>query len=118
MLEMVFLAGVGGVILAEHILLAGRLRRYELLRRALGIGTVMGLALLLVPAGIVHWRTWLLILAGFAVAGLATVSGYIVRALYARPRIERAWQVILMNEPERLNGHLEVERGQARPDRK
>lgn len=41
----------------------------EMARRAIGIGTVMALALIPVILGGLDWLTWLMLLAGFLLAG-------------------------------------------------
>ena len=71
--NLVYLALIAGLVGVEHRLLYERLRRYELVRRAIGIATVM------LPAGVLAlessgWSLWLTLCAGFLVAAAVKVG--------------------------------------------
>ena len=53
----------------EHQLVGRLWRRHELARRILGISTVMGLAVPLLLADVLDWLTWIILMAGFIIAG-------------------------------------------------
>ena len=61
---------VGSITLAATVTIGYKWRRYELVRRAIGIGTVVGIALpFILWAELNGWQAWALIVAGFIVAG-------------------------------------------------
>ena len=66
-----FLSLVALIIPIEHLAFSRhpRLADNEVARRAIGIGTVMGLGLVPVAFGGLDWRTWATLLAGFLLAG-------------------------------------------------
>ncbi len=66
-----FLVLVAFAIPIEHLAFARhpRFANSELLRRAIGISTVMILGLIPVAFGGLDWRAWVVLLAGFLLAG-------------------------------------------------
>ena len=92
-----FLSLIIVIIPLEHAALRGR---GELARRAIGILTVMGLALLPVGAGVLDWFTWGVTLAGFLLAG-----GILSAMLWVEQRRDRAARV----EETRRTLHEQIE---------
>lgn len=71
---------VAVIIWIEHKVVGNLWRKHELARRIMGIVTVMGLSIPLLLRGLLDWGTWLLLLGGFAVAGVITGFAYIWEA--------------------------------------
>lgn len=88
-----FLILVVCAIPIEHMAFARhpRFANSELWRRAIGITTVMALALIPVTWGGLDWRTWAVLLAGFVLAGVV-LGGmvWLERRQDRAARIERA----------------------------
>lgn len=64
------------IVWLEHHRYAQRWRRRELARRTMGIGTVLGLAVILPIAGVFDWTSYIIMWIGFGVAGAVTAYHY------------------------------------------
>jgi hypothetical protein len=93
--ELIWQIGVLGVLAVvtavEHLVLARRLKEYELVRRGIGIVTVLGAGLPLALMGIISIECWIFFLVAFGVAGAVTIGLYIWEAVGAGEA--EAWKV-------------------------
>ena len=88
----VYLVLIAFIIPIEHLAFADR---PELLRRAVGIGTVMGLALIPVYFGGLDLTTWGMLLGGFVLAGGALAGmTWVERRKGRAARIEQARGIV------------------------
>lgn len=76
--EIITYAGLTAVIVTiQHFTFGRWWKRNELARRTLAHATILGLALLFVPSGLIDLMTWLAIAIATGVAGAITAGLYI-----------------------------------------
>jgi hypothetical protein len=78
--HLLYLTAAGAVVAIEHAGLARRLEHEPVARMAMGVATVMGLALPLALAGALDLATWLWLMGGFGVCGAVTWGMYLLDA--------------------------------------